>query len=810
MKAVLLRLPFFVVLAVLALHQSHAQPAYPTIESIDATVLNARTIVVGTVTGVVDKSSAEHVREVTFKVAETLKGESVGHLTINVYNSVQELELWKARSARLLVSAPSRTNARAVSIIDLGDEKLLVSKEDFTFLRSPRDLLEYVRQLVRQNPGVYEILVYVLPPPDTGVGAAWQRAMGERRTPGEPSFWGLHVPVNQRLEQTARKMIRSNVLRQRQQGVVALRLFKSEQNTALLKALLKDPGFVIQRTAETNRGLEHRRYPIREAAFRTLAGYWRLPVEQPVMEESVSRIDRIESMTWVEKLADADLWRLRQAKRLRSLVLSNVPLAAGQLAMVCDLTGLTHLHLPPLSVGDARVKQLGGLKHLRSLTLDQNPITDEGLKELAGFTSLKEVSLKETEVTDEGLASLRRSRPDLKVLPANAISAINLYVQNNDLAGVARVLDRTPKVTEEKSRGVTPLQVAAYDCKYEMTKLLLDRGAAVDGLDSEGNSPLTRAAIYYRPNLEVIGLLLARGADVNRVNKSGTSALDLAVDNQNPGLIRLLLACGARNEAAGVHDGVFCPEEEAGVPHRAESRGVRPDCLHPGQNEWALGALVFPNGWPVHRGAAMEPFALGAGFSRAVRPTSGDAQPDWASRTWERSRRARTLHHRLLGRYRRAGRRARHPRCSYSGRRHGAPLDVLQQHGARCHRCSDAVLPRHLPVRVPQGLYGRRVGPQPRIHGILGWSPVQAGRRVRPAVHVRPLRVRSPNRDHGTHGARDHQGPRGRRALGYRTNRCKDRLRPRCKVQGSDATGLHGLCSPGSSRRLWGLQLKKR
>ena len=34
-----------------------------------------------------------------------------------------------------------------------------------------------------------------------------------------------------------------------------------------------------------------------------------------------------------------------------------------------------------------------------------------------------------------------------------------------------------------------------------MTKLLLDRGAAVDGLDSEGNSPLTRAAIYYRPNL---------------------------------------------------------------------------------------------------------------------------------------------------------------------------------------------------------------------------------------------------------------------------------------------------------------------
>ena len=554
MKAVLLRLPFFVVLAVLALHQSHAQPAYPTIESIDATVLNARTIVVGTVTGVVDKSSAEHVREVTFKVAETLKGESVGHLTINVHNSVQELELWKARSARLLVSAPSRTNARAVSIIDLGDEKLLVSKEDFTFLRSPRDLLEYVRQLVRQNPGVYEILVYVLPPPDTGVGAAWQRAMGERRTPGEPPFWGLHVPVNQRLERTARNLIRSKELLQRQQGVMALRLFKSEQNTAILEALLKDPGFVIERTAETNRGLEHRRYPIREAAFRTLAGYWRLPVEQPVMEESVSRIDRIESMTWVEKLADADLWRLRQAKRLRSLVLSNVPLAAGQLAMVCDLTGLTHLQLPPLSVGDASVKQLGGLKHLRSLTLDQNPITDEGLKELAGFTSLKEVSLKETEVTDEGLASLRRSRPDLKVLPANAISAINLYVQNNDLAGVARVLDRTPKVTEEKSRGVTPLQVAAYDCKYEMTKLLLDRGAAVDGLDSEGNSPLTRAAIYYRPNLEVIGLLLARGADVNRVNKSGTSALDLAVDNQNPGLIRLLLACGADPEAKKKRD----------------------------------------------------------------------------------------------------------------------------------------------------------------------------------------------------------------------------------------------------------------
>jgi len=77
-----------------------------------------------------------------------------------------------------------------------------------------------------------------------------------------------------------------------------------------------------------------------------------------------------------------------------------------------------------------------------------------------------------------------------------------------------------------------------------MTKLLLDRGAAIEGVNS-GDSALQWALVYYQPDFALVRLLISRGADVNRKSADGTTVLDRAIDNNNPDLVGLLLACGA-------------------------------------------------------------------------------------------------------------------------------------------------------------------------------------------------------------------------------------------------------------------------
>jgi hypothetical protein len=175
-----------------------------------------------------------------------------------------------------------------------------------------------------------------------------------------------------------------------------------------------------------------------------------------------------------------------------------------------------------------------------------NAISDEGLLALAKLPQLTDLWVLQTEVTDAGLEKLRRARPNLRVRPAYAISGITAFAQAGDFESVKRILDRDPAMVDfhdPRFIKTTPLHHALDH--YEITRLLLDRGAKVDATTTYGYTPLQSAAGAYWPNHRVIRLLLARGANVNHADHEGNTILHYAARAGTGQLMPFLLAVGA-------------------------------------------------------------------------------------------------------------------------------------------------------------------------------------------------------------------------------------------------------------------------
>ena len=95
--------------------------------------------------------------------------------------------------------------------------------------------------------------------------------------------------------------------------------------------------------------------------------------------------------------------------------------------------------------------------------------------------------------------------------------------------------------------GNTPLSVAAHFGQTEAVKLLLNRGANIDGIPGE-MSPL-HCAVYSRHS-KTAALLLKNNADPNRADEYGYSPLAVAAGHGNATLVKLLLDAGANIEQA--------------------------------------------------------------------------------------------------------------------------------------------------------------------------------------------------------------------------------------------------------------------
>jgi hypothetical protein len=95
------------------------------------------------------------------------------------------------------------------------------------------------------------------------------------------------VPVDERLERQARRWVESDDPKWRWEGARALACFKSDENVAALKKLLKDPAVVTHVRQEGERIIEtSREYEVRQAAFAALKALG-VEVPEPVLREPV-------------------------------------------------------------------------------------------------------------------------------------------------------------------------------------------------------------------------------------------------------------------------------------------------------------------------------------------------------------------------------------------------------------------------------------------------------------------------------------------------------------------------------------------
>lgn len=87
--------------------------------------------------------------------------------------------------------------------------------------------------------------------------------------------------------------------------------------------------------------------------------------------------------------------------------------------------------------------------------------------------------------------------------------------------------------------GWTPLHFAAAADRASAAQLLLDAGAAVDAVDSDGNTPLFRAVFAYAGDDATIRALRVAGADPRSGNRHGQSPVGLARLIATPDVARL-------------------------------------------------------------------------------------------------------------------------------------------------------------------------------------------------------------------------------------------------------------------------------
>jgi ankyrin repeat protein len=93
---------------------------------------------------------------------------------------------------------------------------------------------------------------------------------------------------------------------------------------------------------------------------------------------------------------------------------------------------------------------------------------------------------------------------------------------------------------------MTPMFVAAYDAPPSTIKALLTAGAHADEPDQRKLTPLMAAIQTDAPKLDTIRQLIDAHCDVNAKDQNGESVLDWALKYNNPEVIAMLKAAGAK------------------------------------------------------------------------------------------------------------------------------------------------------------------------------------------------------------------------------------------------------------------------
>ncbi len=130
-------------------------------------------------------------------------------------------------------------------------------------------------------------------------------------------------------------------------------------------------------------------------------------------------------------------------------------------------------------------------------------------------------------------------------LPKSLNHDLLYAVQNGDTAAIQALLDKGADINGRNSNGNAALVLAALMNRLEVVKYLLNRGPNVNGIGQDGFTPLIAAAQDDR-RLPMTKVLLDAGANLNVQDNYGETALERAANNGQTETVRLLLERGAQ------------------------------------------------------------------------------------------------------------------------------------------------------------------------------------------------------------------------------------------------------------------------
>ena len=107
-------------------------------------------------------------------------------------------------------------------------------------------------------------------------------------------------------------------------------------------------------------------------------------------------------------------------------------------------------------------------------------------------------------------------------------SPLLIAASEGNLPKVLAHLSEGAAIDLQDDDGWTALRFATQARSEEVVRVLLERGANPNLVDSHGNGPLWGAVMGARGNFGIIQLLIAAGASTSQKNKHGRSPRDMA------------------------------------------------------------------------------------------------------------------------------------------------------------------------------------------------------------------------------------------------------------------------------------------
>lgn len=383
-----------------------------TIDSVDLTIVRAKTVVVGQISSVKESPDAHHGLQcdATILVKETLKGTKHKSIQTRLQGSIEQFEPIRINASNLLVALTEDNTFQPTTFFDLAAKPFLACRSDFTLVRDSGTFLQIVRVLAAKNPENQDITSEHISCPGNERGKSWEAAFA-RIGP-----INLGVPLDKSVETLAWLDFSSSEQGFQAEGARLIRNFKSDENIARLKTLLKSSVYMVVGSPEYSFGNEDRYYMVRNLAFDVLLG-WGVREPEPVTREIHSQLDMVQRLSCGKGLTSEHLVSFQTAKKLRTLEIHFRYLDHDQMGLIGRLTQLTDIKLYGFVTDDIGISRLSGLLNLESLTIGNDvAITEACLPTIAGLPKLKTVTLAGNKISADAITAFRAAHPNLNVI----------------------------------------------------------------------------------------------------------------------------------------------------------------------------------------------------------------------------------------------------------------------------------------------------------------------------------------------------------------------------------------------------------